>query len=55
MVSIPVLTVFLVVITVYLAGCLVYHVRDVHENRADQKNANRKSAARHGRPHAKHP
>ncbi len=53
--SLPVLTVFLVVIVIYLAGCLRYHLRDIHENRADQKDADRKSASRHGRPHAKHP
>jgi len=55
MVSIPVLTTFLVVVVVYLAGCLAYHLRDIHEKREDQRNADRKSASRHGGPRAMHP
>jgi hypothetical protein len=55
MVSIPVLTFFLVVITIYLAGCFAYHVRDVREKRADQKDKNRRSGSGRGGPHAIHP
>jgi hypothetical protein len=55
MVSIPVLMIFLAVVTVYLSGCLVYHVRDIHDERKDQNGSSRLSAPRHGGSHVTHP
>jgi hypothetical protein len=55
MVSIPVLMIFLAVVTVYLSGCLVYHVRDIHDERKDQNGSSRRSAPRHGGSHVAHP
>jgi len=54
MVSIPVLTIFLMVVAVYLAGCLIYHFRDIHEKRADEKDTGRTSAPRRGGAHEIH-
>jgi hypothetical protein len=52
MVSIPVLTIFLTLIAVYLSGCFVYHIRDVHDERNKQNGSSSRSAARHGGAHA---
>lgn len=43
MISIPALVFFLAVIAVYLSGCLVYHIRDIHDERKDQNGSSRRS------------
>jgi hypothetical protein len=49
MISIPVLTFFLVVVAVYLAGCFAYHIRDVQDERAQKKDHTPRSGSRrHG-------
>jgi len=52
MVSVTVLIVFLVVISVYLCGCLVYHLRDVREDRAGPNGSSRRYAPRRGEARA---
>ncbi len=51
MVSIPVLAIFLTVIAVYLTGCLIYHIRDIHDNRKDQNGGSSGSTPRRGGAH----
>ena len=52
MISIPVLIIFLVLIAVYLSGCLFYHIRDIHDERKDQNGSSSRSMPRHGGSHA---
>jgi hypothetical protein len=52
MVSMPVLIVYLVVITVYLCGCLAYHLRDAREERSAAKGKSSRYAPRQGEAHA---
>ena len=52
MVSVTVLIVFLVVISVYLCGCLVYHLRDVREERAGLNGSSSRYAPRQGEARA---
>lgn len=54
MVSVPVLAIFLTLIAIYLIGCLLYHIRDIREKRADEKDTGQKSAARRGDAHEVH-
>jgi hypothetical protein len=54
MVSIPVLTIFLALVAMYLAMRLAYHIRDIHEDRANQNDGGRESAPRHGGAHQIH-
>ncbi len=54
MVSIPVLMIFLAVVTIYLSGCLVYHIRDNRDERKDQDGSSARSMPGHGRSHAVH-
>jgi hypothetical protein len=54
MVSIPVLVIFLAVVAIYLSGCLVYHIRDIHDDRKDQDGSSGPSAPRQGGSHAIH-
>jgi len=55
MVSTPVLIIFLSVISVYLTGCLIIHIRDVHDDkRSDHDDRSNRSTPRHGGPHAIH-
>ncbi len=54
MVSIPVLMIFLAVVAVYLSGCLIYHIRDIHDKRKDQNDSSSQSMPRHGGSHAIH-
>ena len=54
MVSIPVLVIFLAVVAVYLSGCLVYHIRDIHDKRNDQNDGSGQSVPRRGGSHAIH-
>jgi hypothetical protein len=55
MVSIPVLVIFLAVVTVYLSGCLAYHIRDIHDKRKDQNGSSSGSIPGRGGSHAIHP
>jgi len=56
MLSIPVLIAYLVVIAVYLTGCLIIHLRDVHDDkRRDQGSRTNRFITRHGGPHTTHP
>jgi hypothetical protein len=54
MISIPVLMVFLTVIAVYLSGCLVYHIRDIRDERKAKNGSSGRSALRHGGSDAIH-
>jgi hypothetical protein len=46
---------YLVVITIYLTGCLIIHLREIHdEKRSDQDSRSKLSAPRHGSSHAIH-
>jgi hypothetical protein len=54
MVSIPVLAIFLAVVVIYLTGCLVYHIRDIREKRAAEKDSGQESAARRDDAHEIH-
>jgi hypothetical protein len=54
MISLPVLVIFLALIGVYLSGCLVYHIRDIHDERKDQTGSSSRSMPRHGGSHAIH-
>jgi hypothetical protein len=55
MLSTPVLIIYLVVIAVYLTGCLIIHIRDSHDDgRSDQNDRSDRSASRHGGSHAIH-
>jgi hypothetical protein len=52
MLSIPVLIAYLVVITIYLIGCEIIHLRDIHDDkRSDQDGGSQGSAPRHGGAH----
>lgn len=52
MVSIPILMTFLALIAVYLSGCLVYHIRDIHDERQGQNGSSSRCMPRHGGSHA---
>ncbi len=52
MISLPVLAIFLAMIAVYLSGCLVYHIRDIHDERKRQNGSSSRSMPRHGGAHA---
>jgi hypothetical protein len=44
---------YLVVITIYLTGCLIIHLREIHdEKRSDQDSRSGRSAPRRGGSHA---
>lgn len=46
---------YLVVITIYLAGCLIIHLREIHDDkRSDQDGHSKLSAPRRGGSHAIH-
>jgi len=56
MVSIPVLIAYVVVIAVYLTGCLIIHLREIHDQKqADRNSRSSRSVPKHGGPHASHP
>ncbi len=55
MVSTPVLVIFLTLITIYLSGCLFYHIRDIREERKDHTGSSSRSTPRHGGAHAIRP
>ncbi len=54
MVSIPVLIIFLTLVAVYLSGCFIYHIRDMHDERKDQNDNSGRSVPRHGGSHPIH-
>jgi hypothetical protein len=55
MLSIPVLIIYLVVIAVYLMGCLIIHIRDTHDGkRSDRNDRSNRSAPRPGGSHEIH-
>ena len=56
MVSIPVLIAYVAVITIYLTGCLIIHLRDIHDAKQEDRNSRSdRSMPKHGGPHASHP
>jgi hypothetical protein len=55
MMSIPLLLGYLVVIAVYLTGCLIIHLRDSHDDKHRDKDSRAKrSTPRDGGAHAIH-
>jgi hypothetical protein len=38
MVSIPVLIIFLAVVAIYLTGCLIIHIREIHDDKRSGRN-----------------
>lgn len=51
----PLLIGYLVVIAIYLTGCLIIHLREIHdEKRSDQDDSSKRSTPGHGGSHAVH-
>jgi len=53
MLSVPLLIGYLVVITIYLTGCLIIHIRDNHDDKRREKDGRSgRSTPRDGGAHA---